>query len=103
MAYKLTITQRAEADLDGILRYIVEELDNREAAANLLDEIEKRYDLLERNPMIYALCDQPLLRCGGYRKVVVGRYLMICHVDERQRLVYVDRFFHDLQDYADKL
>ena len=103
MAYKLTITRSAEADLDGILQYVAVELHNPEAAANLLDEITKRYELLERNPLIYPLCEQPLLRGGGYRKVVVGRYLMFCHVDERQHVVYVDRFFHDLQDYADKL
>lgn len=103
MAYKLTVTEKAEADLDGILRYIAVELDNREAAAKLLDEIGERYALLERNPLLYALCDQPLLRRGGYRKVIVGRYLMICHVDEQRREVFIDRFFHDLQDYADKL
>ncbi len=101
MTCELIVTRRAEADLEGIVGYLVEKLANPRAAAALLDEIEARYDQMERNPLVYPCCRQKLLAAGGYRKVVIGRYLLIYHVDGSR--VCVDRFFHDLQDYADKV
>ena len=103
MAYRLIVTQSAEADLTSIVAYLVSELYNPDAAANLLDEIEKRYAVLEENPFLYARCTHPLLLPGEYRKVVIGSYLLIYHVEEFSGVVYVDRFFNELQDYADKL
>ena len=103
MAYKLVITRRAEEDLDDIIGYIVLELCNPDAAAHLADEVGKRYDLLENNPHIYAECSQPILRASHYRKAVIGGYLLIYRIDENQKTVYVERFFSDLEDYADKL
>ena len=103
MAFELIITRSAESDLEGILAYLTAELHNPAAAARLLDRVEECYDALEENPRIYPTCTQPLLRPGGYRKAVLGAYLMIYHVDLSVSRVYVDRFFHELQDYADKL
>ena len=103
MAYELIITQKAERDLDEILGYIVNELCNVPAAIHLTDEIEKRYRLLTENPRLYSECQQPLLKAGHYRKVVVGGYLMIYRVDTKKDIVIIERFFSDLEDYAEKL
>lgn len=103
MAYKLQITDKAEQDLDGILGYIVTELCNLEAALHLTDEIERHYDLLLQNPYLHAECQQPLLRELHSRKVVIGGYLMLYRVDEPSGIIYIERFFSDLQDYATKL
>ena len=65
--------------------------------------IERHYDALEDNPYLYAPCAQPLLRRGGYRRIAINVYLLFYRVDEAQRIVYVERFFSELQDYADKL
>lgn len=103
MAYKLIITQKAEADLDTIIGYITGKLCNAEAAATLLDEIESRYNALEENPHLYPLCVQPLLRRGEYRMIPIGGYLLFFRIDEARSIVYVERYFSRLQDYADKL
>lgn len=103
MAYKLIITQRAEKDLDKIIGYIALELCNPDAAAHLADEIEKRYSMLESMPLMYPECSQPLLRISHYRKVPIGNYLLIFRIDEEKGIVYVERFFSNLEDYADKL
>lgn len=103
MAYKLIITEKAEGDLDGILAYIINELCNETAAANLLGEIEKRYDILETNPYVYPVCQQILLGARGYRKVVINGYILIIRIDEEACSVYIERFFSRLEDYAEKL
>lgn len=103
MGYKLQITQRAEQDLDAILTYIMVELQNVEAALHLADEVEARYGKLSQNPFLYEECRPPLLKQAHYRKVVIGSYLLIYRVDNDQNTVYIERFFSDLQDYAQKL
>lgn len=103
MVYKLQITEKAEHDLDAILGYIMTELCNMEAALHLADEVERHYNLLLKNPLLYEECHQSLLRKYHYRKVVIGGYLMIYRVDEAVNVIYVERFFSDLQDYAVKL
>ena len=103
MAYKLQITDKAEQDLDAILSYIMTELCNVEAALHLADEVERHYNLLLENPFLYTECQQSLLCSRHYRKVIIGGYLMMYRVDEQSSIIYIERFFSDLQDYAEKL
>ena len=103
MAYRLLITEKAEADLDGILQYLMMKLANPEAAATLLDAIEAVYQRLTERPAIYALCQHPLLKPMGYRKAVIRGYLMIYRLDTVAQTVYIERFFSDLEDYANKI
>lgn len=103
MVYKLLVTKKAEQDADCILDYIMNELGNPAAAVKLLNDIEQRYERLEEQPRMYAECTQPLLRSMHYRKCVISGYVMIYRVDEGKKTVYVERFFSDLEDYAEKL
>lgn len=103
MGYKLLVTQKAEQDVDSILSYIMNELGNPAAAVKLMTDIEERYDRLEEQPKMYAECTQPLPRARHYRKCVIGGYVMIYRVDEDEKTVYIERFFSDLEDYAEKL
>ncbi len=79
------------------------ELCNLPAAVPFADEIEKRYRLLVENPNLYGECQQPLLKAGHYRKVVIGGYLMIYRADIESATVIIERFFSDLEDYVEKL
>jgi len=103
MAYKLLLTESAENDLDGILAYITGELCSPAAASELLDAIEAVYQHLEERPFLYARCRQKLLAAYGYRKVSVRGYLMIYRVDESRQIVYIERFFSELEDFESKL
>ena len=103
MAYKLLITEKAENDLDAILAYIINDLSTVQAAVRPTNEIEERYQLLLEAPKLYGECQQPLLQQRHYRKVVIGSYLMIYRVSDEQGVIYVERFFSELQDYADRL
>lgn len=103
MAYKLIITEKAENDLDGILAYIIQELCNETAVVALLEEIEKRYEMLEIHPHMYPMCRQLLLNTSGYRKLIVNGYILIIRINEEMRTVYIERVFSRLEDYAEKL
>jgi len=102
MGYRLHITASAEKDLDEILTYIIGELDNLDAAIKLADEIDERYGKLEENPFIYEECRDPRLKLLGYRRIVIGGYLLVYRIDEDEKTVYVERFFSQLQDYRNR-
>lgn len=40
MKYRLIITERAETLLDGLVRYLLNDLQNEDAAIHLLDSVE---------------------------------------------------------------
>ena len=64
MGYKSLRTESAEKDLDEIVGYIVENLCNPTAAAELLSAIDAAYARLEETPFLYAQCQHKLL-CGN--------------------------------------
>ena len=55
--------------------------------------------VLSETPAIYAECRQPLLK--GYRKAMFMRYLTIFRIEGK--IVYVERIFSELEDYASRL
>lgn len=105
MKYNITITERAEELLNHILYYIINQLNNPQAAGNLMDEIEHVYDNLQDNPKMYAYSEDTFLKFRGYRKAVVLHYdyVIIYRIDEETKTVYIIGFFHDLELYRNKL
>lgn len=99
MAYKLMITQAAHQDLDDALHYIAQRLSNPIAAGDLLSQVEACYAQLREFPFSYALCHDARLRQSGYRKAVIGNYILVYHPAEETATVYVLRFFYGGRDY----
>ena len=97
--YNVVIAPSANADLFNMLRYIAKELENPQAATELADKIEKCYLDLQSMPGAHALCANPLLRLKGYRKYLVGNYLVIFRVVEESSEVRIVHIFHETQNY----
>ncbi len=103
MAYNVAITASAEKDLDAILRYIVEELCNVDAAVSFADEVQEKYDVLSDNPHAYEAMQHELLKQRGYRRVVISNYVMVYFIKEEESTIYIMRFFYGRQDYLKQL
>lgn len=103
MAYNLTITEKADELLDEILYYLVYRLKNPSAADHLIMMIDKVYDQLEKNPLVYAISQDSYLKRQGYHEAIVPEmnYKIIFEVEEDE--VTVLGIFHMLENYANKL
>jgi plasmid stabilization system protein ParE len=101
--YRLLVTELAEQDLDGIVNYMVVELANPIAARAFLEKIEDCYALLKTRPKIYGVCDDTYLRNKGYRKALIGNYLLIFRIEEQTKRIHILRFFYGAQDYLNQL
>ena len=99
MAYDLFVTEAANEDLDDALGYIAEDLSNPAAAKNLLDKVEFCYQQLKEFPLLYESCHDLRLRHQGYRKVVIGNYVLIYRPVENEQKIYILRFFYGSRDY----
>lgn len=49
--------------------------------------------------MLHECCHDLRLRALGYRKVVIGNFLLIYHPVEAENRVYILRFFYGGRDY----
>ena len=101
--YTLEITESAESDLDQITDCIGNILANPSAALAVLDEIELVSETLEATPELFPLCSDPRLAELGYRKAIVRAYILVYEIDKTARTVRVFRFFHESENYVDKL
>jgi plasmid stabilization system protein ParE len=102
MAYKfnLVVSEDAHKDIDEIVSYIVNELQNPQAAGHFLDDVEQAYIRISDNPYLFALCSDTRLQKLGYRKVVIKNYLVLYREDEETNTVYVVRIVYGGRDYA---
>jgi addiction module RelE/StbE family toxin len=99
MAYKVTISASADRDVDDIFAYIMNTLGSPQAAVNFADALDERYAALEENPLMYERSRNSRLAGEGYRKFVVGSYIVLYLVDEERQEVTIVRVFYGRRDY----
>lgn len=99
MAYKVQISRDANADIDSVLSYLAVKLSNPDAARHLADELDHIYDQLSDHPRLFEQARDPMLCRRGYRKVVVGNYVLLYLIDDDRQLVTIVRLFYGRRDY----
>lgn len=100
---RLVVSAAAHGDLDGILGYLADPLANPEAAAALAEAVSAAYLRVQKHPSSSPLCAHPRLAALGYRKALVRNYLFVYRYIADADIVFVVRFFHHSQNYADLL
>lgn len=103
MEYKVVITSDAEENLEGVIRYLLYEKKNEQAATNVLNDFEVTKQSLSRTAGSIKLCDNSKLKALGYRRMnfLSHRYFMLYRLEGK--VAIVDNIFHGLQDYENKM
>ena len=103
MAYDLQIAERANKQIDQLAGYLVNRLQNREAALHFLDGLEGIYQRLEENPYQFPESPDAFLQRQGYREAFMTkmRYRVIFRVAGQN--VYVVGVFHMRENYVVKV
>lgn len=100
--YKVQFLPLAQNDLVEIVRYIANDLYNKQAANKLADEIIKATDTLADFPYAYPAYTPIRSTKNEYRKISVQNYLVFYTVNEKTKTVTVARVVYAKRDY-DKL
>ena len=97
--HRIDIKPIAEADMLSCIDYTTSQLKNPMAALRLLDEIDRRYGLLENNPFMGT---EYITQAGRlYRFLIIGRYKMFYTV--KNNAITIQRFLYAPSDFGGKL
>ena len=99
MAYRVIVSDPANADLDAAVGYIAVTLEAPGAAAALLDEYEEKLRLIADNPNLFGVdlfVSEAV--CRQIRRCAVKRYGIYYTIDDEEKAVYVVAFSHGLRD-----
>jgi len=54
MSYNLIITDQAEDELERLIIYLLEHLNNKQAAQHFLENVKNLYERMEENPFLVS-------------------------------------------------
>ena len=104
MAYEVIVDSVVAERLDEAITYVSEALGAPMAAAGILDGFDELVGKLEQSPFSYPRARDDRLRARGYRRALVGKYVVLFRVREsgdREGTVWVTNLFHGSQNYQE--
>ena len=96
--YEVKITEPAQRQLQEIVRYIAEDLQEKRTALRMLDTLEKEILSLSALPNRVALTEEEPWHSAGIRKMLVKNYLVYFWVNEEQKQVQITAVVYDRRD-----
>ena len=102
MAYDVVLDPKVVDRIDEIVDYLTNALSSPAAASSFLDGLDELVANLESLPLSYPYSLDERFAARGYRKALVGNYVLLFRVveaGERSGTVLVTNLFHGSQDY----
>jgi len=103
MGNRFVLLPKAQEDLENIFSYIAIELVNPEAASNLIEKIETKFNELLLFPLSYPLIKSKLIFQIDLRKCIVQNYIIVYFYNEKEKLVEIIRVIYSKVDYLEDL
>ena len=97
--YRVDISEPAENDLRDIVRYISSKLDAPITALKMMDAVEEAVGGLSDMPQKYPLVTDERLAAMGYHKLIVKNYIAFFTIDEKNKVVDVERILYARRDW----
>ncbi len=92
--YSYKFTEKAEHDLDEILKYIKEDLFNKSVASAFLERVFGSIDNIRNFPLSDMLVENDFLPSVGIRRVVIDNYIMYYFFAEKVKEVTIVRIVY---------
>jgi len=97
--YEVRITKSAENDLRDIVRYASVQLIAPMTAHNILRTIRESIVTLKTAPLIHPLVRDDRLASMGYQPLFIKNYIAFYTVNERGKIVFIERILHGRRDW----
>jgi len=97
--YRVDISEPAESDLRDIVRYIASQLSAPISALNMMELLEEAMTSLSDLPQRCPLVADERLSQLGYRKLNVKKYVVFFSIDEKNKVVDVERILYGRRDW----
>lgn len=103
MENRYILFPKAKDDLENIFYYIAIELVNQEAAADLIDKFESKFNELLLFPLSYPLVESKLIYKIDLRKCIVENYIILYFYNSKDKIVEIVRVIYTKVDYLQDL
>ena len=101
--YKIIMTNPAANDLTNAVLYIADELDNKSAAIDLMNEAENLIHSLSDMPGRFPIVNDNILAQQGIRMMKIKHYLAFYSIREETKTVTVLCFLYAKRDWRNIL
>ena len=98
ITYNVQITPQAQQQMKEIVDYISYELCAPDAAAHLLDKLEKNIMSLSDFPDRFSVIEENPWDTQGIRKIIVNNFLIYYWIDKTQITVHVIAVIYNKRD-----
>lgn len=88
------LTQKANADLDDIVRYIALELSNPKAASDFVDKLQEMIEEARFFPDSGSLVINEFTPNVAVRKKLIGNYVMYYLPDPTEKVIFILRIVY---------
>lgn len=103
MDYNVVVSPRAQALLDRIIDYIVNQLKNPIAAMAVLDDIEEAYRILGSSAPAFRLSNDSYLAAKGYHKFTLKHHDYVLLYTIKDKEVQIAGIYHMRENYREKI
>lgn len=97
--YRVDISEPAEKDLRDIVRYIAAQLSAPKAALEIMSKIEAAIAGLAVMPQKCPAVTDERLAMLGYHKLLVKNYIVFFTIDDKSKVVDVERILFARRDW----
>ncbi len=78
--YNIEYSKESKQDLIGIKKYIKYNLQEPEVAQKLISKIRKEINTLKKNPEIYTIIDEDIIKKLEIRKLIIDNYIVFYRI-----------------------
>lgn len=96
--YEVKLTEQAQRQLQKIICYIAEDLQESHTAIRMLDRLEKEIMSLSTLPNRVALTEEEPWHSAGIHKLPVKNYLVYFWIDEPHKKVQITAIVYGRRD-----
>jgi len=97
--YSVDVSEPAENDLRDIVRYIAAQVSAPVSALNIMELLEEAMAGLSDMPQRCPLVTDERLSQMGYRKLMVNNHIVFFTIDEKNKVVDVERIQYSRRDW----
>ncbi|HAG10324.1 MAG TPA: type II toxin-antitoxin system RelE/ParE family toxin [Desulfotomaculum sp.] len=97
--YRVDVSEPAENDLRDIVRYISAQLSASMTALQMMDTVEEAIMGLAVMPQKCPPVTDERLAIMGYRKLLIKNYIVFFTIDEKSKVVDVERILYARRDW----
>ncbi len=101
--YKIQLTNKSRNDLKRIVLYIKDELQEPNIAKKYLKRVKEEIKTLEYNPKKFEIVDIEVKKDLEIRKLMIKNYIAFYQIDEKNKVVIIDRILYGASNWKEKI